>query len=324
MGTLCLTAAEEAGKPKGRKRGAANGLPQPSPIKVKAPPSGPKRNKPSAKAKPTPKATSPSPSPPPVIPYPKQQQQQQQQQVSQPEARSDPQPAHRPAPEPRPAAKAKEGKAAPAPEVEQSRAGRQEGTASPVGNGNGDGGGGPLLVSGSGGGSVAVPVPVKRDGRSKVVEDRPSLPRMVGPPITTLSGHQPLFAQGIVSNGMFFSSLITSPCPTHDSPAHSSNGGAGGGGGGGGGGVTTEQQFQLALEEVDLLLEKAGSSKRQLVSVRVYVSATQSVIGLGPTYNSWLARGNVNPLHVPALTFVGALEASLKQVGVEFVAQLLT
>ncbi|MEW5310874.1 MAG: hypothetical protein WDW38_002631 [Sanguina aurantia] len=317
MGTLCLTikysdgdgewvtaqelseilvpekAAEEAGKPKGRKRGAANGLPQPSPIKVKAPPSGPKRNKPSAKAKPTPKATSPSPSPPPVIPYPKQQQQQQQQQVSQPEARSDPQPAHRPAPEPRPAAKAKEGKAAPAPEVEQSRAGRQEGTASPVGNGNGDGGGGPLLVSGSGGGSVAVPVPVKRDGRSK----------------------------GVVSNGMFFSSLITSPCLPPDSPAHLSNGGAGGSSERD---VTTEQQFQLALEEVDLLLEKAGSSKRQLVSVRVYVSATQSVIGLGPTYNSWLARGNVNPLHVPALTFVGALEASLKQVGVEFVAQLLT
>jgi enamine deaminase RidA (YjgF/YER057c/UK114 family) len=77
-------------------------------------------------------------------------------------------------------------------------------------------------------------------------------------------------------------------------------------------GDTIEMQVQTCLEKIDALLIKAGSSRKDMLRVTVWLADMDDFAGLNAVWNAWVPSG-----HAPARACVNA-KLARAELKVEF------
>lgn len=78
-------------------------------------------------------------------------------------------------------------------------------------------------------------------------------------------------------------------------------------------GETIQEQVQTCLQNIDALLEKAGSSREKMLRVTIWLADMSDFAGLNEVWNDWVPEG-----HAPARACVQA-KLAREELKVEFI-----
>jgi enamine deaminase RidA (YjgF/YER057c/UK114 family) len=78
-------------------------------------------------------------------------------------------------------------------------------------------------------------------------------------------------------------------------------------------GETIQEQVQTCLQNIDALLEKAGSSREKMLRVTIWLADMSDFAGLNEVWNDWLPGG-----HAPARA-CGQAKLAREELKVEFI-----
>lgn len=78
-------------------------------------------------------------------------------------------------------------------------------------------------------------------------------------------------------------------------------------------GETIQEQVQTCLQNIDALLEKAGSSRERMLRVTIWLADMSDFAGLNEVWNDWVPEG-----HAPARA-CGQAKLAREELKVEFI-----
>jgi enamine deaminase RidA (YjgF/YER057c/UK114 family) len=78
-------------------------------------------------------------------------------------------------------------------------------------------------------------------------------------------------------------------------------------------GQTIQEQVQTCLQNIDALLEKAGSSREKMLRVTIWLADMSDFAGLNEVWNDWVPEG-----HAPARA-CGQAKLAREELKVEFI-----
>jgi enamine deaminase RidA (YjgF/YER057c/UK114 family) len=78
-------------------------------------------------------------------------------------------------------------------------------------------------------------------------------------------------------------------------------------------GETIQEQVQTCLQNIDALLEKAGSSRKKMLRVTIWLADMSDFAGLNEVWNDWVPEG-----HAPARA-CGQAKLAREELKVEFI-----
>lgn len=78
-------------------------------------------------------------------------------------------------------------------------------------------------------------------------------------------------------------------------------------------GETIQEQVQTCLQNIDALLEKAGSSREKMLRVTIWLADMSDFAGLNEVWNDWVPEG-----HAPARA-CGQAKLAREELKVEFI-----
>ena len=78
-------------------------------------------------------------------------------------------------------------------------------------------------------------------------------------------------------------------------------------------GETIQEQVRICLEKVDALLDKAGSSRENMLRVTIWLADMDDFAGLNQVWNAWVPAG-----HAPARA-CGQAKLARPELKVEFI-----
>ena len=78
-------------------------------------------------------------------------------------------------------------------------------------------------------------------------------------------------------------------------------------------GETIQEQVQTCLQNIDALLEKAGSSREKMLRVSIWLADMSDFAGLNEVWNDWVPEG-----HAPARA-CGQAKLAREELKVEFI-----
>ncbi len=78
-------------------------------------------------------------------------------------------------------------------------------------------------------------------------------------------------------------------------------------------GETIQEQVRICLEKVDALLDKAGSSRENMLRVTIWLADMDDFAGLNEVWNAWVPAG-----HAPARA-CGQAKLARPELKVEFI-----